>query len=79
MKVDETVLALLWLTLDGDGRAWKSHERLIEAADTPFHRILLMTMYATGGATSETLVFIGPSFVLSPDAALLVVTANEPL
>jgi hypothetical protein len=25
-KVDETVLALLWLTLDGDGRAWKSHD-----------------------------------------------------
>lgn len=25
-KVDEMVLALLWLTLDGDGRAWKSHD-----------------------------------------------------
>ena len=25
-KVEETVLALLWLTLDGDHRAWKSHD-----------------------------------------------------
>ena len=25
-KVEETVLALLWLTLDGDRRAWKSHD-----------------------------------------------------
>ena len=25
-KVDEMVLALLWLTLDGDRRAWKSHD-----------------------------------------------------
>ena len=25
-KVDEMVLALLWLTLGGDGRAWKSHD-----------------------------------------------------
>lgn len=25
-KVDETVLALLWLTLDGRRRAWKSHD-----------------------------------------------------
>ena len=25
-KVDETVLALLWLTLEGDGRAWKGHD-----------------------------------------------------
>jgi len=25
-KVDEMVLALLWLTLAGDGRAWKSHD-----------------------------------------------------
>jgi len=25
-KVDEMVLALLWLTLDRDGRAWKSHD-----------------------------------------------------
>ncbi len=25
-KVDEVVLALLWLTLGGDGRAWKSHD-----------------------------------------------------
>ena len=27
--------------------------RLIEAADTPFHRILLMTMYATGARRAE--------------------------
>ena len=27
--------------------------RLIEAADTPFHRILLMTMYATGARREE--------------------------
>jgi len=25
-KVEETVLALLWRTLDGHGRAWKSHD-----------------------------------------------------
>jgi len=25
-KVDEMVLALLWLTVDRDGRAWKSHD-----------------------------------------------------
>jgi hypothetical protein len=25
-KVEETVLALLWLTLDGHRRAWKSHD-----------------------------------------------------
>ena len=25
-KVDEMVLALLFLTLDGDGRAWKGHD-----------------------------------------------------
>ena len=25
-KVDEMVLALLWLTLAGDGRAWKGHD-----------------------------------------------------
>jgi Domain of unknown function (DUF6429) len=25
-KVDEIVLALLWLTLAGDHRAWKSHD-----------------------------------------------------
>ena len=25
-KVDEMVLALLWLTLSGDGRAWKGHD-----------------------------------------------------
>ncbi len=25
-KVDEMVLALLWLTVEGDGRAWKSHD-----------------------------------------------------
>jgi hypothetical protein len=25
-KVDEMVLALLWLTQAGDGRAWKSHD-----------------------------------------------------
>ncbi len=25
-KVEETVLALLWLTLDGYRRAWKSHD-----------------------------------------------------
>jgi hypothetical protein len=25
-KVDKTVLALLWLTLDGHSRAWKSHD-----------------------------------------------------
>ena len=25
-KVEETVLALLWLTLDADHRAWKSHD-----------------------------------------------------
>ena len=25
-KVDEMVLALLWLTLTGDGRAWKGHD-----------------------------------------------------
>lgn len=25
-KVDETVLALLWLTLDSHRRAWKSHD-----------------------------------------------------
>jgi hypothetical protein len=25
-KVDEMVLALLWLTLGGDGRAWKGHD-----------------------------------------------------
>ena len=25
-KVEETVLALLWMTLDGDHRAWKSHD-----------------------------------------------------
>jgi hypothetical protein len=25
-KVDEMVLALLWLTLDSDGRAWKGHD-----------------------------------------------------
>jgi hypothetical protein len=25
-KVEEAVLALLWLTLDGDRRAWKSHD-----------------------------------------------------
>jgi hypothetical protein len=25
-KVDELVLALLWLTLAGDHRAWKSHD-----------------------------------------------------
>jgi hypothetical protein len=25
-KVDEMVLALLWLTQTGDGRAWKSHD-----------------------------------------------------
>jgi hypothetical protein len=25
-KVDEIVLALLWLTQAGDGRAWKSHD-----------------------------------------------------
>jgi hypothetical protein len=25
-KVDEMVLALLWLTIEGDGRAWKSHD-----------------------------------------------------
>ncbi len=25
-KVDEMVLALLWLTLGDDGRAWKSHD-----------------------------------------------------
>jgi hypothetical protein len=25
-KVDEMVLALLWLTYTGDGRAWKSHD-----------------------------------------------------
>jgi site-specific recombinase XerD len=28
--------------------------RLIESADTPFHRILLMTMYATGARRAET-------------------------
>ncbi len=27
--------------------------RLIEAADTPFHRILLLTMYATGARRAE--------------------------
>src|SRR5258708_1117047 len=27
--------------------------RLIEAADTPFHRILLMTLYATGARRAE--------------------------
>jgi hypothetical protein len=25
-KVDEMVLALLWLTLGGDGRSWKGHD-----------------------------------------------------
>ena len=25
-KVEEMVLALLWLTLDADGQAWKSHD-----------------------------------------------------
>jgi len=25
-KVDEMVLALLWLTMAGDGRAWKGHD-----------------------------------------------------
>jgi hypothetical protein len=25
-KVDEMVLALLWLTVEGDRRAWKSHD-----------------------------------------------------
>ena len=25
-KVDEMVLALLWLTPSGDGRAWKGHD-----------------------------------------------------
>jgi len=25
-KVEETVLALLWLTLGADGPAWKSHD-----------------------------------------------------
>ena len=25
-KVDEIVLALLWLTLAGDGRVWKGHD-----------------------------------------------------
>ena len=25
-KVDEMVLALLWLTPAGDGRAWKGHD-----------------------------------------------------
>ena len=27
--------------------------RLIEAVDTPFHRILLMTLYATGARRAE--------------------------
>lgn len=25
-KIDRTVLALLWLTLDDDNRAWKGHD-----------------------------------------------------
>jgi site-specific recombinase XerD len=31
--------------------------RLIEAADTPFHRILLMTLYATGARRAELRVY----------------------
>jgi hypothetical protein len=42
-KVDEMVLALLWLTLAGDGRAWKGHdwdalERLQSAVTSPIRR-----------------------------------------
>ena len=34
-KVDEMVLALLWLTQTGDGRTWKGHDWVAMAGCTP--------------------------------------------
>ena len=37
----------------GTGEEWADRENAITAADTPFHRILLMTLYATGARRAE--------------------------
>jgi len=61
-KVDEMVLALLWLTQTGDGRAWKGHDwdamdRLYRKGmiDNPRSRAKSVVLTEEGLAASERL------------------------